>query len=173
MEDDHFSENDKSKTSEVKCDIDAHCFFNVLRNVNRQVFSTGQTVNLEFYLEDLTRLRKNVRRKRPELWKSGDWFLHHDDAPAHTALIVTRYLASLGMTVVHHPPYSPDLAPCDFFLFPTLKERLKKRLPPWRRGKQLRRRHSTSSFSSSGDPSQSEKNFLQVYCLQWRLLSRG
>ena len=46
-------------------------------------------------------------------------------APAHTALSVTRYLASLGWTVVPHPPYSPDLAPCDFFLFPTMKKTLK------------------------------------------------
>jgi len=46
-------------------------------------------------------------------------------APAHTALSVTRYLASLGWTVVPHPPYSPDLAPCNFFLFPTMKKTLK------------------------------------------------
>ena len=26
-----------------------------------------------------------------------------------------------------HPPYSPDLAPCDFFLFPTLKKILRGR----------------------------------------------
>jgi len=73
----------------------------------------------------LRRLRENVRRKHPELWRSGDWFLHHDNAPTHTALSVTRYLASLGWTVVLHPPYSPDVAPCDFSLFPTIKKKLK------------------------------------------------
>jgi len=31
------------------------------------------------------------------------------------------------MTVIPHPPYSPDLAPCDFFLFPKLKLRMKGR----------------------------------------------
>ena len=31
------------------------------------------------------------------------------------------------MTVVPHPPYSPDLAPSDFFLFPKLKMKLKGR----------------------------------------------
>jgi len=55
----------------------------------------------------------------------GDQFLHRDNAPAHTALSVTRYLASPGWTIVPHPPYSPDLAPCDFFLFPTMKKTLK------------------------------------------------
>ena len=43
-------------------------------------------------------------------------------SPAYTALSVTQYLASLGWTVVSRPPYSPDLAPCDFFLFPTMKK---------------------------------------------------
>jgi hypothetical protein len=26
------------------------------------------------------------RQKRPEKWQSGDWFLHHENAPAHTVL---------------------------------------------------------------------------------------
>jgi len=72
-----------------------------------------------------TQMRKNLQRKCPELWRSGDWFLHYDNAPAHTALSVTRYLASLVWPVVPLPPYSPDLAPCDFFLFPTMKKAMK------------------------------------------------
>jgi hypothetical protein len=31
------------------------------------------------------------------------------------------------MAVIPHPPYSPDLAPCDFFLFPNMKLKLKGR----------------------------------------------
>lgn len=82
-------------------------------------------INQHFYLEVLRRLREDVRRKRPELWQSGDWFLHHNNAPAHTALRVIHYLASRGWPVVPHPPYSPDLAPCDFFIFPRMKKNLK------------------------------------------------
>jgi len=100
-------------------------FFDVRGIVHREFVPPGQTVNQEFYLEVLRRMRENVRRKRPELWRSGDWFLHHDNAPAHTALSVTWYFASLGWIVVPHPPYSPDLAPCDFFLFLTMKKTLK------------------------------------------------
>jgi hypothetical protein len=44
---------------------------------------------------------------------------------AHQQVIPTQYLASLGWTVIPHPPYSPDLAPCDFFLVPTMKKILK------------------------------------------------
>jgi len=43
-------------------------------------------------------------------------------APAHTALSVQQFLAKKkNMTVIPHPPYSPDLAQCDFFLFPRMK----------------------------------------------------
>ncbi|PNF22071.1 hypothetical protein B7P43_G09295 [Cryptotermes secundus] len=59
------------------------------------------------------------------LWQSGDWFFHHDNAPAHTALSVRQFLTKNGMTPVSHPPYSPDLAPCDFFLFPRMKRDMK------------------------------------------------
>jgi len=34
-------------------------------------------------------------------------------------------MTSLKFKVVPHPPYSPDLAPPDFWLFPKLKEMLK------------------------------------------------
>jgi len=59
------------------------------------------------------------------MWSSGNWFLHHDNAPAHTALSVQQFLAKNNMTVIHHPPYSPDLAPCDFFLFSHMKRQMK------------------------------------------------
>ena len=109
--------------SNVKTTLIVFFFFDVRGIVHREFVPPGQNVNHEFYLEVLRRLRENVRRKRPELWRSGDWFLHHDNAPAHTALSVIRYLTSLGWTLVPHPPYSPDLAPCDFFLSPTMKKK--------------------------------------------------
>jgi len=54
-----------------------------------------------------------------------DWFLHHNNAPAHTALSVQQFLVKNNMTVIPHPPYSPDLAPCFFFLFPCMKGQMK------------------------------------------------
>jgi transposase len=69
-------------------------------------------------------LRERIRRKRPELWKNG-FILHQDNAPARTALSVKQFLAEKQIAVLEHPPYSPDLAPCDFFLFPKVKSVLK------------------------------------------------
>ena len=53
------------------------------------------------------------------------WLLHHDNAPAHNALGIREFLAKNNIAVQEQPPYSPDLAPCDFFLFPKLKEVIK------------------------------------------------
>ena len=78
-------------------------------------------------MEVLERLRKKVRRKRSELFANNSWILHHDNAPAHTALSVREFLATKQITVLEHPVYSPDLAPSDFFLFPKIKEILKGR----------------------------------------------
>ena len=114
------------------------------------------------------RLRENVRRKRPELWRSGDWFLHHDNAPAHTALSrVIRYLDSLGWTVVPHPPYSPELAPRDF-LFPTMKKNIER--------KEICHRGGGENSFAGGPQHQAsavpeklhtvEKKIGQMYCLQ-------
>ena len=67
----------------------------------------------------------NILKKRPKLWKDKSWVLHQDYAPAHSALSVKRFLAKYSIPVLDHPPYSPDLAPCDFYLFPKVKSALK------------------------------------------------
>ena len=56
-----------------------------------------------------------MRRKRPQKWHNQNLIIHHDNAPAHRSFKVLQFLAKNNMTVIPHPPYSPDLAPCDFF----------------------------------------------------------
>ena len=48
-----------------------------------------------------------------------------DNAPAHRALATQKKLAYLGFQCLDHPPYSPDLAPSDYHLFPGMKKQLK------------------------------------------------
>jgi hypothetical protein len=80
-------------------------FFYIEGVVHHEFLRERQTGNRWYYLEVPKRLRENVRRKRPELWRSNSWFLHHDNAPAHASL----------------------LAQADFFLYPKLKSTLQGR----------------------------------------------
>ena len=57
----------------------------------------------------------------PALFKSGQWHFHQDNTPVHNSIIVTDYLTKMIIKTVPRPPYSPGLAPCDFWLFPKLK----------------------------------------------------
>jgi len=43
--------------------------------------------------------------------------LHDDNTPSHRALVTNEFLAHNSIITLPHPPYSPDLAPCDFFFF--------------------------------------------------------
>ena len=85
---------------------------------------TGQSVNKEYYVELLREFRERFRRKKPALFKSAQWHFHQDNAPVHNSILVTDYLTKMGIKTIRQLPYSPDLAPCDFRLFPKLKENL-------------------------------------------------
>jgi histone-lysine N-methyltransferase SETMAR len=56
----------------------------------------------------------------------GVLFLHHN-APAHRALATQKKLAYMGFQCLDDPPYSPNLTPSDYHLFPGLKKKLKGR----------------------------------------------
>ena len=92
----------------------------VRKSIHNSWVSTGQTVNKEYYVEVLREFRKRFHQKRPALFKSSHWHFHQDNAPVHYSILVTDYLTKMGVKIVPHPPYSPDLAPCDFWLFPNL-----------------------------------------------------
>ena len=79
--------------------------------VHHEYAPDGQTINKEFYLEVLRRLREAVRRKRPEKWRDGDWTT---TMRPHTSHLVQQFLAKHGTAQLQQPPYSPDFAPCDF-----------------------------------------------------------
>lgn len=115
----------KARMSKSKFKAMLIVFFDINGIVMTEWVPEGQTVNQTYYLKVLATLRERVRKKRPELWNNKSWILHQDNAPAHNALSVKRYLAARGTPVLEHAPYSPDLAPCDFFLFPKIKSALK------------------------------------------------
>jgi hypothetical protein len=94
--------------------------------VHHEFLLHRQTMNQTIYITVLQRLRDSVRQKRPHKWSSSTWL-----ASALRQCAVPRgperqgVLAKHSIPVVPHSPYSPDLAPCDFFLFLRLKGTLK------------------------------------------------
>ena len=59
--------------------------------------------------------------KRPALFKLGQWHFYQDNAPVHNSILVKDYLTKMGIKTVPYTLYSPDLALCDFWLFPKLR----------------------------------------------------
>lgn len=53
------------------------------------------------------------------------WFFYHDNTPAYRIVITQQYSEAKKLKVLNHPPYRPDLAPCDFGLFPYVKLKLR------------------------------------------------
>ena len=84
----------------------------------------GSFVTGKFYRESvLTKLVDFYQKRRPRTSVRGIKLLH-DNASAHKSTTVQEYLKQSGLYVLDHPLYSPDLSPCDFWLFPRLKEML-------------------------------------------------
>ena len=57
----------------------------------------------------------------PQLWATGDWQLHHNNAPTHASHLVQSFLVKHQVIQMTQPPYSQDLVPWDFWLFQKLK----------------------------------------------------
>jgi histone-lysine N-methyltransferase SETMAR len=97
-------------------------FFSCEGEVTRIVVPKESTVTGTYYCAKvLPQVERDFRALHPNLQLR----LHDDNAPAHRCHNVLDYLEDHGIVRVPHPPYSPDLAPCDFWLFPKLKSHLR------------------------------------------------
>ncbi|GBP61806.1 Histone-lysine N-methyltransferase SETMAR [Eumeta japonica] len=87
-------------------------FVNTIRNLNRSPCNgrkrrkaaeiQGSKVGIEGYGDNF--------------WDSEGAVLQ-DNASVHTARVSRQALKDTGFSEIDHPPYSPDLAPSDYFLF--------------------------------------------------------
>jgi len=66
-------------------------------------------------------LRRAVRKKRPHFLGENTPIILHDNARPHVADVVNQLLARWQWEVPYHPPYSPDISPCDFDLIRKVK----------------------------------------------------
>ena len=80
----------------------------------------GQTITGDYYADLLHKLQECIQQKRPGLARKKIIF-HQDNARVHTCVKAMAKINELHYELLPHPPYSPDLAPSDFHLFPKLK----------------------------------------------------
>ena len=85
----------------------------------------GHTINKEYYLEVIRQLRDAIRQKCTQIRKNQLWILHHDNALAHTSMLMREWLAKNKTIIMTQPLYSSDLATADFFFFPKLNTPMK------------------------------------------------
>ena len=80
----------------------------------------GQTFTSTYYSSLLDRLRVELKNKRRGMLSRGIRFLA-DNAPAHSSQVAVDKARTRGFGILQHPPYSPDLATSDYFLFSEMK----------------------------------------------------
>ncbi len=100
-------------------------FFSAEGIVDSFVVPKGTTITGRFYANKILPNMLSNYKKNNGKNSLQELTLHHDNASSHTCRLTKTYLENQGISNLPHPPYSPDLAPCDFFLFPKIKKELK------------------------------------------------
>ena len=86
--------------------------------------TSGQTINASYFIENcLKPLVCALNEQRPTSGTKNMKF-HHENAKPHVAKKTIEHIESEEFKIIRYPPYSPDLAPCDFWLFDILKRHL-------------------------------------------------
>lgn len=101
----------------------ASVFWDVRGVIFIDYLEKGNTINSEYYIALLERLKAEIAKKRPHMAKKKILF-HQDNAPCHKSIKTMAKLHELNFELLPHPPYSPDLAPSDYWLFADLKKML-------------------------------------------------
>ncbi|UYV79002.1 hypothetical protein LAZ67_17000616 [Cordylochernes scorpioides] len=82
----------KARKAPSKVKVMLTVFFDYQGIVHHEFQQQGSTITADSYLGVLRRLREAIRQKWLELWRSKLWILHHDNAPEHTALKISKFL---------------------------------------------------------------------------------
>ena len=101
------------------------CFFAKFGHVATIPLEDRKMVTADWYVNYcLPKIFQAWCKWRPRTGVCG-LLLHHDNASMHTAAVTLDFLAANDIQLVTRPPYSPDFAPCDWFLFHSVKWQLK------------------------------------------------
>ena len=120
----HLRATDLSLRAVAKHQIACCMRYSLIRKVQSFKFPKGSSVTEKFYRESVLTQLDDFYQKRRVHTSVRSIKLLHDNAPAHKPATVQENLKESGLDVLDHPPYRPDLSPCDFWLFQRLKDML-------------------------------------------------
>ncbi|GFW05831.1 uncharacterized protein TNCV_603031 [Trichonephila clavipes] len=123
METSIFTYSQESKNCEISAGKVMTIIFNYKGIMYQHAFELFTTANDLYYTNVLRIMIQLVKRKRP--WLRNGFLLHHDNAQPYISHCVLDVSQQNKVEILPHPPYSPDLTSCDFWLFPQLKEPLR------------------------------------------------
>jgi histone-lysine N-methyltransferase SETMAR len=99
-------------------------FFRTTGPVHVHLVEKGVTIDNQYYIENcLSPAFEAVKKERRASGLRGMKLLH-DGAKPHVHLNTRNFIQSSGIIEIDHPPYSPDLAPSDYWLFDYIKRNL-------------------------------------------------
>ena len=108
----------KFKTQASAGKVMLNVFWNSELVVLADFLQKETTINSQHYIETITALKRRIE----QTGMRNETLLQHDNTRPHTSAATRDAIQRLDFSVLLHPPYSPDLAPSDFHLFPKLKE---------------------------------------------------
>jgi hypothetical protein len=118
----------KPKVYETRSKQTVLAFFDNEGLIYTNYVPRGKMVNVDYIVEALSRFLAVFKKKRLNM-AAGEWFFHWDNAPVHTVTVVKDWMVAKDFRLIEHPPYLPDLALADFFLFPSIKRQLEGKTP--------------------------------------------
>ncbi|XP_046976362.1 histone-lysine N-methyltransferase SETMAR-like [Vanessa cardui] len=114
----------KFKVSSSAGKVMASVFLDAEGIIMVEYLEKGATITGSYYADQIRRWREAIKQKSRGKLRAGVLF-HQDNAPSHKAAVAMTAIQESGFEILEYPPYSPDLAPSDFYLFPRLKEHLR------------------------------------------------
>ena len=99
-------------------------FFKSDGPMHMSYLNKGETMNYDKYIETTLKPSvESIKLSRPTC-DTKNMKIHHDNARPHVRGLTKNFLIEQNFTIMEHPPHSPDLAPCDFWLNSYIKDRL-------------------------------------------------
>jgi histone-lysine N-methyltransferase SETMAR len=102
-------------------------FFSGTSLISLNALPHGQTYTKEYFIDNILSDLVNEKRR---IWRQnqvGQFFVHMDNSMCHNQKMITQEISDAKFERLPHPAYSPDLSPCDFWLFEVLKQKVKDR----------------------------------------------